>query len=171
MEKFKKGTRVELIGEGDFFKTCMSVGFPDIGDIGVIENYISNDDYFVRFDKSGMVFIVSEENIKECDKIANCVRVKFKGSNLPYTFYTDLDLKVDDVVLVDTSTGLSLGTVFDFDCRGQKPTKTVVAKVDMDMVSKKIENFNEILKKQEKEDKRKAILEEIKNLKKKLREL
>ena len=41
----------------------------------------------------------------------------------------------------------------------------------MDMVSKKIENFNEILKEQEKEDKRKAILEEIKNLKKKLREL
>ena len=41
----------------------------------------------------------------------------------------------------------------------------------MDMVSRKIENFNEILKEQEKEDKRKAILKEIKNLKKKLREL
>ena len=171
MGKFKKGTKVELIGEGDFCKFDAFTNFPDIGDIGVIESYICSDSYFVRFDKSGMIFAVSEKNIKECDKTANCVRVKFKGSNLPYTFYTDLNLEVGDVVLVDTSTGLSLGTVFDFDCRGQKPTKTVVAKVDMDMVSRKIENFNEILKEQEKEDKRKAILEEIKNLKKKLREL
>lgn len=171
MEKFKKGTRVELIGEGDFCKDYGFMDYPDIGDVGVVETRWVSDCYFVRFDKTGLAFAISEENIKECDKIANCVRVKFKGNNLPYTFYTDLNLEVGDVVLVDTSVGLSLGTVFDFDCRGQKPTKTVVAKVDMDMVSKKIENFNEILKEQEKEDKRKAILEEIKNLKKKLREL
>ncbi|KZE65030.1 hypothetical protein AV545_03670 [Paenibacillus jamilae] len=58
--------------------------------------------------------------------------VKHNGSQTPYAFYTDLDLKKGDLVVCDTARGYETGRVVDIgntiNCIA---TKWIVAKVDM----------------------------------------
>lgn len=58
------------------------------------------------------------------------VGVKFSGTYSTYAFKTDLDLKVDDLVVCDTSRGYSVGKVAG-GTDVSKATKWIVQKVDV----------------------------------------
>ena len=72
--------------------------------------------------------------------MAKVVSVKFDGyAYKTYDFFTDLELKVGDVVVVDTQNGLQVAEVVDVDVDSSKATKWVVDKVDMEAHKARIE--------------------------------
>ncbi|WP_311078111.1 hypothetical protein [Paenibacillus polymyxa] len=58
--------------------------------------------------------------------------VKHNGSQTPYAFYTDIDIKKDDLVVCDTQKGYETGRVLRItdSFQGVKPTRWIVTKVD-----------------------------------------
>lgn len=58
--------------------------------------------------------------------------VKHNGSQTPYAFYTNIDLKKDDLVVCDTQKGYETGRVLRItdSIQGGKPTRWIVSKVD-----------------------------------------
>lgn len=65
------------------------------------------------------------------------VQVKFENCDKPYTFKTTLDLKIDDLVVVDTSYGFQTATVIKTKCDPHIHYKWVIDKINLD-------NFNNI---------------------------
>ncbi|MBE7896111.1 hypothetical protein G7L40_20590 [Paenibacillus polymyxa] len=64
--------------------------------------------------------------------MAKIAIVKHNGSQTPYAFYTDIDLKKDDLVVCDTQNGYETGRVLRItdSNQGVKPTRWIVSKVD-----------------------------------------
>ncbi|MGG1652281.1 hypothetical protein ABHN03_04045 [Paenibacillus sp. NRS-1775] len=58
--------------------------------------------------------------------------IKHNGSSIPYAFYTDIDLKKDDLVVCDTQKGYETGRVLRIvdSIQWDKPTRWIVSKVD-----------------------------------------